>query len=514
MFSTLPDLTPRDSHSLWYTSPRHPPLPQSHHPSSAFTDPSTSLDSPQPPPPPPPQQQQPQNPRHKHNSSGGPNSVIDRSLLGRLRADEDIIRRRQSHIANLGQSWLKPPGVSKTLFQIREEKREAEEHAEAVRREMAAQELAEAAERAQQEQEQEQDEDLLPGEEEEEGMMVDLDGDIPEGSEMEMEGDMDDDIPEGDLDDDIPEGDLDDNVPEGDLDDDIPSGGGFGYDGASDDVDEDDDEEDTEEQQNATFQTAQFDTSGDESSSSIDPNDLSLTEVQQQRRIERRELQSRMATMRAQEQRMRELMARNQHSQPHNNDDDLYGGHEDNDHHHGGPGHDMLEEEDLVSSTTHHQEGAESGGEDDDMDMEADLDDEIPDASGLSGVSGGGAGFGMDGAGYEHTDSEAELSDDDGGTQGGNVSFAVGRGSVRGSVRRQQQQGFRSSGVGQQQQNFRSSGGGHFRSSGMGRGGGNGGARFDPRSSLNHDISGFLSLDGSSMIGSSPNASFRRSRQG
>ncbi|KAK4197619.1 Apc15p protein-domain-containing protein [Triangularia verruculosa] len=494
MFSTLPDLTPRDCHSLWYTSPRHPPLPPSaHHPSSNYNDP-TALDTlqQQPPPQPPP----PFSSRHKHSSG---NSIIDRSLLGRLKADELLILRRQAHIANLGQAWLKPPGLQKTLLQIREEDREAKEHAEALRRELAAQELAEAAERAQQE-EQEQDEDLLPGEEE--GMMVDLDNDIPEGSEMEMgedqedeeeEENLDDDIPEGDLDDDIPEGDLDDDIPEGDLDDDIPSGGGFGYDGASDD-----DEGDTEAEQNNTFQTAQFDTSGDESSS-IDPNDLSLTEVQQQRRMERRELQARMATMRAQEQRMRELMVR---GQPRDDDEDLYGGGGEDEHDLPRDGqHNMLEEEDLVSMN----QGVESG---DELDMDADLDDDIPDASGLSGVS---AGFGLDGAGYEHTDSEAELSEDD--NTNANISFA--RGSVRASARRQQQN-FRSSGVGQQQQqqNFRSSGG-NFRSSAMGRGGGGGqNVRFDPRSSLNHDISGFLSLDGSSMIGSSPHASFRRSRQG
>ncbi|KAK4644676.1 hypothetical protein QC761_306980 [Podospora bellae-mahoneyi] len=495
MFSTLPDLTPRDPLLMVHLPRRPHPPQQSHHPSTAFNESSTTLDNNSlvPPPPPP-------NSRHNNKSSSSTNLIIDRSLLGRLKADEDLIRRRQAHIATHGQQWLKPPGLAKTLFQMREERREQEEHAEAVRREMVAQELAEA-------QAAEEEQGVEEGEEEE-GMEVDLDGEIPEGMVDMEEEDLDDEILEGNLDDDddddlddaVPGEDLDDEIPEGDLDDDIPEGGGFGYDGASDDTDEE--EGDTEQNINNTFQTAQFDTSGDESSS-VDPNDVSLTEVQQQRRTERRELQSRVATVRAQEQRMRDLMA--QQSQPrhgnnNSNDDDLYGGNDNDDNHYrDGGANDMLEEEDLVSSRQL-EGGVESG---DDMDMEADLDDEIPDASGISGVSGG-AGFGMDGAGYEHTDSEAELSDD--GTQG-NVSFARGGGSVR---RQQQQQGnFRSSAVGpppqQQQQNFRNSGG-NFRSSGMGR--------FDPRSSLNHDISGFLSLDGSSMIGSSPHASFRRSRYG
>ncbi|EEY21036.1 predicted protein [Verticillium alfalfae VaMs.102] len=47
---------------------------------------------------------------------------------------------------NFGSTWLKPPGVPKTLHQMREERREAEEHAEAVPREQLQQELAEPEE--------------------------------------------------------------------------------------------------------------------------------------------------------------------------------------------------------------------------------------------------------------------------------------------------------------------------------------------------------------------------------
>ena len=54
------------------------------------------------------------------------------------------MHRRRLNIQNFGSAWLKPPGVPKTLHQLREEKREQEEHAEALRREQMQQELAEA----------------------------------------------------------------------------------------------------------------------------------------------------------------------------------------------------------------------------------------------------------------------------------------------------------------------------------------------------------------------------------
>lgn len=54
------------------------------------------------------------------------------------------MHRRRIHVQNYGSGWLRPPGIAKTLHQMREEKREQEEHQEAMRREQLAQELAEA----------------------------------------------------------------------------------------------------------------------------------------------------------------------------------------------------------------------------------------------------------------------------------------------------------------------------------------------------------------------------------
>lgn len=83
--------------------------------------------------------------------------------------------RRRANVSNYGVQWLKPPGVPKTLFQMREERREAEEHAEAMRREqtMAAQ-LAEAAA---------EEDEMMEGEDE-----VDLDEDVPEAEGFGFDG--------------------------------------------------------------------------------------------------------------------------------------------------------------------------------------------------------------------------------------------------------------------------------------------------------------------------------------
>ncbi|EFZ02236.1 anaphase-promoting complex apc15 domain protein [Metarhizium robertsii] len=124
MLTTLPDFTPRDSHSLWYTSSRggtaQPQgLHDTHHGDS---------------------------PTHNHGSgqSRSRGHIIERTALARLAADEQFMNRRRIQVQNFGSGWLRPPGVAKTLHQMREEKREQEEHQEAMRREQLAQELAEA----------------------------------------------------------------------------------------------------------------------------------------------------------------------------------------------------------------------------------------------------------------------------------------------------------------------------------------------------------------------------------
>ncbi|PFH61544.1 hypothetical protein XA68_17047 [Ophiocordyceps unilateralis] len=124
MFTTLPDFTPRDSHSLWFASSRAPlPPPAPHDGRQA----SASAGGHGP---------------HATRVSRG--QFIERTALARLRADEQALLWRRAQVQNFGSAWLKPPAVPKTLHQMREEKREQEEHQEALRREQLAQELAEA----------------------------------------------------------------------------------------------------------------------------------------------------------------------------------------------------------------------------------------------------------------------------------------------------------------------------------------------------------------------------------
>ncbi len=96
------------------------------------------------------------------------------------------MERRKENIRNYGTSWIKPPGIPKSLAQLREEKREMMEHQEALRREALAAELAEAEAEAGAEMLQ----DGMDGEMEE---ARDLDDDVPDaettGLEAEDESD-------------------------------------------------------------------------------------------------------------------------------------------------------------------------------------------------------------------------------------------------------------------------------------------------------------------------------------
>ncbi|KAK3985585.1 Apc15p protein-domain-containing protein [Cladorrhinum sp. PSN332] len=409
MFGILPDLTPRDSHSLWYTSSRGPLIP-SYLDHCAHLIPATGGGGGQPPDLPP---RNPNGTTSNPNHPSSPQANIERSFLGRLRAEEAYIRRRRLNIASIGATWIKPPGQPKTLFQMREERREAEEHAEAMRREALAQELAAAAA------EEEEEEDMMDeGEEEGEG-----------GGGR----------------------DLDEEIPDADA--------GFGFDGASDEEEEEEEEEESEEEE---------ETEEGESSSEEEEGDISLTEA----RRERREMANRMASIRATEERMREMIAAQQ--QQHQQVGHGVGEEEEIDeesHLNPGGGSNMLEEEDLINF---HQGDEVEGGED--MDMDADLDDDVPEGGDLSG-------FNESGVGYEHTDSEVSLSSDEG------INHRHNQSHMSYASRR-------SSGVHQYQRR---------RSGNLMRGN-------NPRSSL--DISGFLSVDGSSNIGSSPQVDRRTSRFG
>lgn len=117
------------------------------------------------------------------------------------------MERRRANVSNYGSAWLKPPGVPKTLFQMREERREQEEQAEAQRREQMLQaQLAEA---------------------DEEG------GDVLEDNEL-----------------------MDEEAQQ-DLDDDIPEAEGFGFDGEESEEEEEEDDDDDDDEETASGSEAE-----------------------------------------------------------------------------------------------------------------------------------------------------------------------------------------------------------------------------------------------------------------
>ncbi|KFY20385.1 hypothetical protein V491_03753, partial [Pseudogymnoascus sp. VKM F-3775] len=131
MMCSLPSLAPRDSHTLWYSSNHHNNDYSGQHEAITNVDHlSPNVGSGQNSGP--------------HPLRRGQQGLANRTPLARLRADELYMERRKQNVQNYGSSWIKPPGVVKSLHQLREEKRELEEHQEALRREQLAQELAEA----------------------------------------------------------------------------------------------------------------------------------------------------------------------------------------------------------------------------------------------------------------------------------------------------------------------------------------------------------------------------------
>ncbi|KAH6608101.1 anaphase-promoting complex [Trichoderma cornu-damae] len=304
MFSTLPDFTPRDSHSLWYSSSRNP-IPPPGPVDNLRADPSSGHHGP------------------AHSRQRG--QLLERTLLARLASDEQKLQRRRMNVQNFGSTWLKPPGVPKTLHQMREEKREQEEHQEAMRREQLAQELAEAEGGAM-----------------DDGMMDDV----------QLDGAQD----------------LDDEIPDADD----------GFDPSSDDSEEDEDEEDDD---GDDYGDGGDD--GDENRDDGDDDEEAVREEEADEEALREERQHDLvaARMRMADDAFREALIRGDLEE----DGSMYGGEEELEDEDRGQ---ILDEEDFARDGNP-VAGGMAG------DMNANLDDDIPEAE--------------DG-GYEHTDSEDEVS--------------------------------------------------------------------------------------------------------
>lgn len=288
------------SHSLWYTSSRSPVPPR---------DLLESIHG------------EANNGQNGGQSRHRGQKFLESTALARLAADEQYAIRRRLNIQNFGSGWLRPPGVPKTLYQMREERREQEEHQEAMRREQAQQELADA-----------------------------------EAAAMPDDGTMDDVQLDGAQD-------LDDMIPEADDD--------FGV-GDDDDEEEEEDDDDDEDE--------------------ADDDDLDATaEVDEDQLREERQNDLITARLGSNNDAFREALARGDPD-----GDDMYGGAEELEEE--DQGH-MLDEEDFAG-----QDLAAVDGGNLDEDMGVDLDEDIPEAE-----SGG----------YEHTDSEAEMSSEESGSGSG-----------------------------------------------------------------------------------------------
>lgn len=361
---------------------------------------------------------------------------LERTSLGRLRADEAYQARRLANISNFGSGWLKPPGIARTLAQMRDEKREAEEHAEAMRREQLAADLveaeAEAALAAERAAAGAGAAGAVPGEEMSVGAMMEG---LAGGEVAGMVGDEEEEDQEEE------EIDLDDEIPDADE----ASGlGGYDYEDDSEEEEESEEEESSEDE-------------GDISRGTMAPQVLTArVPAQRQRELEAEAERDR----RGREAELRQMIALGASESIDN--DDPYGVDDEEDLDEDTQG-EILEEDDLLPDPG--SQLLDDDGADMDIGMEANLDDDIPEAE--SGV-------------YEHTDSDAELTsdeDDDDGPSGlANASFGGARRGQSSATRAQQ-----------------------YRNSLAGR------SDVTGRQSLSIvDISSILSQDESSMMGSSP----------
>lgn len=238
---SLPLITPRDSHELWFGSSQPHRSSFHYHQNAGETN------------------------NHSRRNNGSAAHLNSRTLisstipangLSALLLEERALRARKQNIASFGYSWIKPAGCTKTMLGMKEEEAEREEAMAAAAAEMAAT----AADPSfmdgpqmdmdgQNDQIMERDlDDYIPEadgeglvEEGEEGLEEDYNEDDEDGF---MDRDLDDDIPEGFQDDD---GENDESVADDgfddqpDLDDDIPE---------ADDNDEDEDGDDDDDGDN------------------------------------------------------------------------------------------------------------------------------------------------------------------------------------------------------------------------------------------------------------------------
>ncbi|EGC48128.1 conserved hypothetical protein [Histoplasma capsulatum var. duboisii H88] len=240
MFSSLPLIEPRESHSLWYI-PAHPNRFRNHNNSHNQGSHARR----------PHQQQQQHGAQRSNNASiAATTAAVSSSAdsLATLLLEEHALQVRKQNIAAFGYAWIKPAGCSKTMLGVREEEAEREEGAAAAAAEAEAG-MDFGADGA----------DLVGGGGEEEGedgetFERNLDDDIPdadadgEGEDEAEEGDVEGLVEEGE--EGLEEGDV---LMERDLDDEVPDGFGIDDEEHGDDEDEDEDEDEDDEDEDGDY---------------------------------------------------------------------------------------------------------------------------------------------------------------------------------------------------------------------------------------------------------------------
>ncbi|KAH0538383.1 hypothetical protein FGG08_005032 [Glutinoglossum americanum] len=204
--SSLPVITPRGAHALWYT-------PINSYSISSGSD-SQSQDTPN---------SLSQNAHPYQSLHGSRRGNYRNNYLMQLQMDEEFIAQRKLNIQTFGAAWIRPPGVAKTYQVMMDEQAEREEtDAQAAREAQMMQGVEEA--------------EFDPAEEE--GAEQDLDDQIPDAEELAG----DDEVGEEDL------AEEDEGMDEHDLDDDVPEAGSYQHTDTeqSDDDDQDEDEDDTQ----------------------------------------------------------------------------------------------------------------------------------------------------------------------------------------------------------------------------------------------------------------------------
>ncbi|KAI9774882.1 MAG: hypothetical protein M1840_000098 [Geoglossum simile] len=202
--SSLPVITPRGAHSLWYT-------PVNGYFVSSGSD-SQSQDTPN---------LLSQSSHHYQNAHGLRRGNNRNNYLTQLQLDEEFVVQRKLNIQRFGAAWIRPPGVPKTYQMMMDELAEREEAEAQAAREAQMMQGVEEAE--------------FDVAEEEEGAEQDLDDQIPEAEDL--LGDDEEELAE-----------EDEGMDEQDLDDDVPEAGSYQHTDTeqSDDEDDDDDTQDLE----------------------------------------------------------------------------------------------------------------------------------------------------------------------------------------------------------------------------------------------------------------------------